>query len=112
MKQAILIRKDLEMGKGKIAAQASHACVEALLKSHKDNIEKWKKEGMKKIVLEVNDEKELVDYKKKAEDSGLVVGLIRDAGRTQVTAGTLTALAIGPDQDEQIDKITKKLKLL
>ena len=47
-KQVILIRQDLKMPKGKLAAQVAHASVEGLLKSHKDDINKWRGEGMKK----------------------------------------------------------------
>jgi len=111
-KQVILVRMDLKLPKGKLASQCSHASVEALLKSHKDDIEKWKKEGMKKVVLKVKDLDELLKYKKKAEDIGLVVGLITDMGRTVVDPGTTTCLGIGPDKEEKIDKVTGKLKML
>lgn len=33
VKQVILIRKDLKMGKGKIASQASHACMSVFFNS-------------------------------------------------------------------------------
>ena len=66
---------------------------------------------MAKIVLKVDDLKELQKYNQLAKDSGLVTALITDAGRTTVEPGTVTALAIGPDSDEKIDKITKDLKL-
>ena len=58
-KQVILVRQDLKLSKGKLAAQASHASVESVLKSHKDDTTKWRKQGMKKSVLKVKDEKEL-----------------------------------------------------
>jgi len=112
MKQAILVRQDLKLPKGKLSVQVAHASVDAVVKSHKDDIEKWKKQGMKKIVLKVKDEKELLEYKKKAEDLGLVNALVIDAGKTMLKAGTITCLAIGPDKDEKIDKITKNLKLV
>lgn len=110
LKQVILVRTDLKMDKGKIAAQVGHAVTDSILKSSKEKIEAWRKEGMKKVVLKVKDEKELLEYKKKA--SGLVTSLVIDAGRTQVDPGTKTCLAIGPDEEEKIDKITGKLKIL
>ncbi len=111
-KQVILVRQDLKLPKGKMAVQSSHASVGALLKSHKDDIEKWQSQGMKKIVLKVKDEQELIEYKKKAEDIGLVVSLIEDAGKTTVKPGTRTCLGIGPDKSEKIDKITGNLKIV
>lgn len=111
-KQVILVRGDLKLPKGKLASQCSHASVEAMLKSHKDDIEKWKKKGMKKVVLKVKDLGELEDLKKKAEDKGLVIGLITDMGKTVVEPGTVTCLGIGPDTEEKIDKVTGKLKML
>ncbi|MEM3154323.1 MAG: peptidyl-tRNA hydrolase Pth2 [Candidatus Woesearchaeota archaeon] len=111
-KQVILVRDDLKLAKGKMAAQASHASVGAVLKSHKDDIKKWQEQGMKKIILKVKDVQELNEYKKKAEDAGLVVALITDAGHTHLKPGTITCLGIGPDKEEKIDKITGKLSLI
>src|SRR3989344_6276043 len=95
-KHVILIRQDLKLPKGKMAVQASHASVGALLKSHKDDIDKWKQQGMKKIVLKVKDLDELLVYKNQAEDAGLVTSLVEDAGHTVVKPGTITCLGIGP----------------
>jgi PTH2 family peptidyl-tRNA hydrolase len=111
-KQVILVRNDLKLSKGKLAVQAAHASVAALLKSHKDDIAKWQSQGMKKAALKVADLDELLKFKQKAEDSGLVVALITDAGRTHIEAGTITCLGIGPDKEDKIDKITGMLKLV
>ncbi len=111
-KQVILVRQDLKLSKGKMAAQVSHASVEALLKSHKDDSTAWRAQGMKKVVLKVTDEKELLEHKRKAEDAGLVTALITDAGHTHLAPGTVTCLGIGPDKAEKIDKITGHLKLI
>lgn len=112
MKQAILVRADLKMPKGKLSVQTSHGSVEAVLKSDNKKISEWRSEGMKKIVLKVKDEKELFEYKRLAEREKLVTALIKDAGLTEFKHPTITCLAIGPDRDEKIDKITKKLKLI
>ena len=111
-KQVILVRMDLKLSRGKMAAQVSHASVEALLKSHKDDITEWRGQGMKKVILKVNDERELLDYKKMAEDAHLACALIIDAGRTELEPGTLTCLGIGPDKAEKVDAITGKLKMV
>jgi PTH2 family peptidyl-tRNA hydrolase len=114
-KQAIVIRRDLGMSKGKCAVQASHASVEAVLrtlKREKEKIEMWRKEGMKKVVLGVDNLDKLVELKKQADQEGLIAYIVRDAGRTEIPAGTETALAIGPDDEKRIDMITGKLKSL
>ena len=111
-KQVILVRKDLKLSKGKMAAQSSHASVGAVLKSHKDDIKKWQDQGMKKIILKVENKEELYAYKQKAEDAGLVVSLITDAGHTHLEPGTVTCLGIGPDKEEKIDKVTGELSLV
>ena len=112
MKQVIIVRNDLKLSKGKMSAQCSHASVEAVLKSDKKRINEWQKEGMKKVVLKVNDLKELLRYNQLAKDSGLVTSLIKDAGRTEIEPGTITCVGIGPDDDIKIDAVTKNLKLI
>lgn len=111
-KQVILIRQDLKLPKGKLAAQASHASVEAVLKSDPKLVKAWRQEGMAKIVVKVKDQKELTKLFQQAKDNDLTASLITDAGRTVIAPGTKTAVAIGPDQEEKIDQITKNLSLL
>ncbi|MFH1511427.1 MAG: peptidyl-tRNA hydrolase Pth2 [Candidatus Woesearchaeota archaeon] len=112
MKQVILIRQDLKLPKGKLAAQASHASVEAALKSGKERLESWRRQGAKKVVLKVADEKELLEFERLAKESKLTTALIIDAGHTVVEPGTITCLGIGPDREELIDKVTGKLKMV
>ncbi len=111
-KQVILIRNDLKLPKGKMAAQASHAAVEAVLRSDKDKVKTWRNAGMKKIALKVDSEKDLLKYLQIAKDAGLVTSLITDAGRTVVEPGTRTCMAIGPDDEDMIDAITRDLKMM
>jgi len=112
MKQAILIRHDLKLPKGKLAAQASHASVEAVLRSDKDKVKMWRNGGQMKIVLKINDLKELRKYNQLAKDNGLTTAVITDAGKTVIAPGTTTALAIGPDEKDKVDQIIHDLKLL
>jgi len=112
LKQVILVRKDLKLTKGKMAAQVSHASVEAALKSEKDVLGGWRRAGMKKSVLAVENKEALLRYKRMAGEVGLVTALITDAGHTQLPAGTMTCLAIGPDGEEKIDRVTGDLKLI
>jgi peptidyl-tRNA hydrolase, PTH2 family len=111
-KQVILVREDLNLPRGKLAAQSSHASVDTALKSEPEKVKEWKKNGGKKIILKVADEKELFKYKTMADDAGLETALIKDAGHTVVEPGTITCLGIGPDEEDEIDKITGKLKMV
>lgn len=111
-KQVILVRKDLNMDKGKMSAQCSHASVDAVLKSDKDVVKKWRFQGMKKSVLKVENKKELLNYLQIAKDSGLKTSLITDSGKTFFhDTSTTTCLAIGPDEEGKVDKVTGNLKL-
>lgn len=109
-KQVILVRNDLKMSIGKTAAQVAHGAVEAVLKSDKSIVAKWRYVGMKKITLKIKNEKELYRYLQEAKDFGLTTALIKDAGHTEIKAGSVTCLAIGPDDEDKIDSITGDLK--
>ncbi len=111
-KQAILVRQDLKMDKGKMAVQVAHASVDAALKSDKKKVQEWRDEGMKKIVMKVPDQKSLIKYMQMAKDIGLKTALITDSAKTFFKKPTTTALAIGPDLEEEIDKVTGSLKIL
>ncbi len=112
MKQAILVRKDLKIGKGKIAAQVAHASLGAYKKADKKLRDKWEREGSKKIVLKVENEAELIKFHEFAIEKKLSNFLVIDAGLTQIPRATTTCLGIGPAEDEKIDEIVKDLKLL
>ncbi|HYD02880.1 MAG TPA: peptidyl-tRNA hydrolase Pth2 [Alphaproteobacteria bacterium] len=111
-KQIILVRNDLKLPKGKMAAQAAHASVEAVLKSDKDIVKKWRSVGMGKIVLKVDSLEDIYKYNDEAKKLGLITSVITDAGKTVVEPGTTTCMAIGPDVSAKIDKITKDLKMM
>ena len=72
----------------------------------------WRRTGCKKITLKVSSEAELKKLHSQAKRLKLPCSLVRDAGQTQVEAGTITALAIGPAAEGEIDKVTGSLKLL
>jgi PTH2 family peptidyl-tRNA hydrolase len=112
MKQVIVVRTDLKMGKGKLAAQVAHASLAAFLKTSYSKRKKWLEEGAKKVVLKVSSEEELLKLYRKAKKEKLPCEIIADRGLTQLKPGTFTALAIGPEKDERVDKITGDLKLL
>lgn len=114
-KQTIVVRADLQMGKGKIAAQSSHASLSSykkVAKSHPEIARRWEDEGQKKVVLKVNGEAELFEYFQKGKDAGIPCELIRDAGHTQLEPGTVTCFAAGPWDEKELDAVFGKLKLL
>lgn len=112
IKQVIIVRKDLNMSKGKIAAQCCHACLNAYEKSDAAIRKIWKKQGEKKIILAINNLEELLRMKSEAERLKIPSFLVIDAGKTELNEGTITCLALGPDYSEKIDKITGRLKTL
>jgi len=111
-KQMIILRKDLEMSTGKKCVQCCHACLGAYKNAKKYVVKKWESEGQKKVVLEVNSKEELFKLFKKAKKEKIPCYLVEDAGLTELEPGTVTALAIGPEDEKKIDKITGSLKLL
>ena len=110
LKQVILIRADLNLPKGKMSAQAAHASVEAVMNSDKNMVQDWRNYGSKKVVLKVDDEKELIKYLQLAKDFGLKTAMITDSGKTVIAPGTKTCIGIGPDDEKKIDELTGELK--
>lgn len=64
VKQILIVRTDLKMGKGKIAAQCCHGAIGAYKKSSKDKIRKWENDAYGKVVLKVKTLDELIELKK------------------------------------------------
>ena len=135
-KQVIVVRRDLKMRKGKIAAQAGHACVEAVLMAlvkenrtdqisatddfaylaHTDDdcsaLTNWFDAGVAKICVYVDGEQALLDIAQQGKDAGFVVSLICDAGCTEFHGEpTYTCLAFEPLSADKIDPITGDLPL-
>jgi len=111
-KLVLVVRKDLSMGVGKIAAQCSHASVMAYQKSSKIMLLKWALSGQRKIVVGCPDEQAFMNIRDNAKQHRLLTNIVRDAGLTQVEPGSVTVLAIGPAKDELIDQVTGHLSLL
>jgi PTH2 family peptidyl-tRNA hydrolase len=113
MKLTMVVRADLGMGRGKIAAQVAHAAVAAVLANlGRDDFAAWLREGQPKVVLKVTSTGQLEDVVRQARAAGLPVEVVSDAGRTQVSPGTLTCCAVGPAGSQRIDAVTAGLPLL
>jgi len=114
MKQAIVLRTDLKMGKGKMVAQGSHASLEAFIATKREQpewSEIWLAEGQKKIVLRVESKEALTQLFQEVKHE-IPSKLVVDAGHTQVRPGTVTALGIGPAPEPLIDKYLSRYRLL
>lgn len=111
-KLVLVVRKDLSMGVGKVAAQCSHASILAYKRSSKMMLLKWALNGQKKVVLGCPNEETLNNIKEEAKKSGLLTNVVRDAGYTQVEPNTATVIAVGPAKEEMVDKVTGHLRLL
>ena len=135
-KQMIVVRRDLKMRKGKIAAQAGHACVEAVLLAlskegrlgqvHPEGdwitvdegdqgpspLTDWFRYGTAKVCCYVDGEEALLALAEKARASGILCALIRDAGMTEFHGEpTYTCLALEPLEVDRANEITGDLPL-
>lgn len=114
-KMVLVVRKDLPMTKGKIAAQCAHAalaCYEKAVQKTPKNVQVWKSQGQAKIALQCEGYKELQRLKVRAARIGLIAEEIVDAGRTQIEPGSTTVLGIGPGPVSLVNEVTGDLKLL
>ncbi|APA11610.1 hypothetical protein SS1G_05058 [Sclerotinia sclerotiorum 1980 UF-70] len=116
-KMVLVVRTDLGMTKGKIAAQCSHAtlaCYKTMTRKDPNSsiLRRWEREGQAKVALQVKSEDELDTLQAQALSLGVVAEQIADAGRTQIASGSHTVLGIGPAPKSVIDQITGTLKLL
>ena len=114
IKQVIIVRNDLGMRRGKSVAQGAHAALTAYLDySYRKTSSEWFKTGQTKICLKANSEEQLISLYEKAKEANLACSLVIDEGRTEFKGvPTPTAVAIGPDEAEEVDKITGELELL
>lgn len=118
-KMVIVMRKDLQMTKGKYVAQGSHASLGLVLDIQKGNnevyrqiLEEWLSDSFTKVAVGVQSEDELLKLYRKAKDMKLASTLITDNGWTMFHGvPTNTCIAI-LGESNKIDLITGGLKLL
>ena len=129
VKLALVLRTDLDASKGKLCAMAAHAAVAAYRAAAADAraparalLRDWALGGEAKVVLRAGSEEELAALLRAARAPGaagasdgdceqLFACLVRDAGLTQVPAGSAMALAVFGRAD-RVDRVTGGLKLL
>ena len=114
-KQVIVVRTDIKMSKGKMAAQAGHAAVSAAEYARRNRPEWWTPwitEGQCKIAVKVTSEQEIMELERKARNANLPAAVIVDRGLTELPPETTTCLGIGPAPANKVDAITGNLRLL
>lgn len=132
VKQVIVIRRDLKMRRGKEIAQGSHASMAFLTSrliywggtitegnphqpyaAHLSDAEAWWCAGkFTKVCCKLYSEAEMLELHEKASAAGLESQVIWDEGLTEFGGvKTLTAMAIGPDWDYNLDPVTGDLEL-
>lgn len=110
-----ILRSDLNMGAGKIAAQAGHAYLDSYLKCQSLDPERASEyfvyHGIK-ICLKARSLEELKLAYNFATERGLYAALITDAGYTLFNGvPTITAVGIGPARKSECDFVTKRFQL-
>jgi len=140
LKQVIVVRKDLMLTQGKLAAMVAHAAMTFITEAIKANpprmeslpgwrslelsaeqirwlteldpgLEAHGQVSFAKIVVQVADEAELLTVEQKAKDAGLCVHRVIDSGYTHVKPGTFVCIAVGPDWPEKLEPVTGGLKV-
>ena len=110
-----MVRRDLDMGKGKIAVQVAHAAVSAAEEARKKSAgwwNAWLDEGQCKVAVRVDSLEDILQLERRARELRIPFALITDRGLTQIEPGTTTCLAIGPAPSSLVDTLTGNLSLL
>lgn len=113
-KMVLVVRNDLKMGKGKIAAQCSHATLGLYKKLHNrapKALNRWEMCGQVKVVVKIESEDDMLVLQGRAKSINIPTHITIDAGRTQIEPNSRTVMAVlGPA--DMVDSVTGGLKLL
>jgi PTH2 family peptidyl-tRNA hydrolase len=141
VKQYIIVRTDLPMNAGKVAAQAAHACIKVFFDkmkflektsvtpfypgtSDEEGIvgdyffkvtreeQQWIEGMFTKITKKVKNENQLLKVYNQAKEAGLNVSLIKDAGLYGLEGENYTCVAVGPNYVDRCEPVVGKLQLL
>ncbi|KAM3390548.1 hypothetical protein ACQJBY_012257 [Aegilops geniculata] len=114
-KMVLVVRNDLKMGKGKIAAQCSHATLGLFKKLQQrapKSLRRWERCGQVKVVVKVESEEDMLVLQGRAKSMNLPTHITIDAGRTQIAPNSRTVMAILAGPADMVDDVTGGLKLL
>ncbi|KAL8233523.1 hypothetical protein R6Q59_019623 [Mikania micrantha] len=113
-KMVLVVRNDLKMGKGKIAAQCSHATLglyKKILHRAPKALSRWEMCGQVKVVVKIESEDDMLELQRRAKSLAIPTHIVIDAGRTQIAPNSRTVMAVlGPA--DMVDDVTGGLKLL
>ncbi|KAL1211454.1 hypothetical protein V5N11_023469 [Cardamine amara subsp. amara] len=113
-KMVLVVRNDLKMGKGKIAAQCSHATLglyKKLLQRAPKVLNRWEYCAQPKVVVKIESEEEMLVLQERAKSLKLPTHITIDAGKTQIAPNSRTVMAtLGPV--DNVDDVTGGLKLM
>jgi peptidyl-tRNA hydrolase, PTH2 family len=112
VRQVIVVNRSLALPKGKLAAQVAHAAVGAFLLATAESQSTWLEGGMPKIVVYAADADALLQLEARAQAQQIPACLVRDAGRTVLSAGTITCLGLGPASADELGPLTSELRLV
>lgn len=137
VKQFIIVRTDLPMNAGKVAAQASHSCMKVFFDkmtftpledspntpsennyvgtyswSVTEEELQWVQGKFTKVTKKVKNENQLLKVYNKAVEAGLNVSLIKDAGLYGLEGENYTCIAVGPNYVDRCEPVVGKLQLL
>lgn len=123
VKQVIVIRRDLNMRRGKEIAQGAHAAMLWMVKRMADARSQgqlpwfdgaetdWLYGRFTKIVLQVPDLPALMAVVEKARAKNLKAEIVEDSGRTEFKGvPTITYIAIGPEYVHHFEGVTSDLE--
>ena len=110
-KMVLVVRMDLHMSAGKVAAQCVHAALGCTRISDSRDIASWEQGGEPVVCLKCDSLGQLDELAARAAAAGLRSYIVHDAGRTEVASGSQTVLAIGPAKISLVNAITGHLKL-
>ena len=108
----LVVRKDLKMQTGKIAAQCGHAIEHLVLHTPKQVMHEYRNHGQSKVALQVQTLEDLQFIESECIQGRIQTYIVEDQGRTQVPAGSQTVLGIGPVRKENVPNAVAALKLL
>lgn len=119
LKMWLVVRTDIDLPKGKLAAQAGHgfasAIINALQKDADDRtsiVSDYFNMSQPKIVVGTKNEESLKKIQKECDELGIPNALITDEGRTVFSEPTITVLGIGPCYRNTLPKSVNRLQLL
>ena len=122
VKQVIIVRKDIKLRKSELAAQVATASMGFLLDNNESerrdeiNVKLSNEEALwingtfEKAIMGVDSEDALKELMLKAELEG--IGVYPVHGKDDEIMGSLTCIALGPDNSDVINHITRNLRTL